>query len=119
MIQARHKEMESNMLGPYDQDRMVYDRKQHNQFLQWEYPDHDRPSLPASLGTERQAQLIKEADIERRVRDLPRRPSWTARFTLKAGAWLVKAGCRLERLGFGRFGAQSTNSTLAVDCGCS
>ena len=106
------------MLGPYDQDPMVYDKKYRNSFLEWEYPRHARISLPLSLGNEHQEQLILDSEVDRRTRDLPQGPSWTARFTLNFGAWLVKAGCRLERLGFGRLGSLPAGSSVSMDCGC-
>ena len=63
-------------------------------------------------------ELRPDSNVARRTREIPQEPSWTARLILNVGAWLVKAGCRLERLGFGRLGSQPAGSSMAVDCGC-
>lgn len=97
---------------------MLYDKKHNNQYMQWEYSRHEHVNSPLPVDYEHYQQLLLEAEEARLAHDLPRGPSWTARLALYAGAWMVKAGCRLERLGFGRLGALPAGSSPAMDCDC-
>ena len=106
------------MFGQNDQHTLFYDTRRSSPFLEWEYPRQAARRNPLETDNARYEQMLDEAAEERFANRFDKAPSRTARLSFDFGAWLVKAGCRLERLGFARFGAQTAAATVAVDCGC-
>jgi hypothetical protein len=97
------------MVSPFDRYPEFFVRQQSDSLDEWQ-----RPTAQSA----HRARLAHDAGGNRQPSRLVHASPVTARFSLDLGALLVKVGCRLERAGFSRLGAQSASSTLSVDCGC-
>jgi hypothetical protein len=106
------------MFGQYDQVPGFYDEKRGVPLLDHEFSRRTPVSEFISAGMEHHAQLLAEAELERRARGFAPDNSRAGRVILDVGSLFVRLGCRLEKYGFSQFRSPATAAAVAVDCGC-
>jgi hypothetical protein len=106
------------MLGSYDERGLFHHEKRHGDDSDWGYLLNHKASSPFSPEREHVEDLILEAQRYHRIAELTKGNSRLGGPLLDFGSVLVKVGCELERLGFGRLAPQQVRTGAAVDCGC-
>ena len=89
------------MLNSFEKYPEFLIRLQPGQLEEWQAP---------TLRSQYRERLAHDAGLDDEARRPAQASPLSARVPFDLGVWFIKAGCRLQRLGFGRLGAQSANS---------